>query len=366
MNLAEALRSIAKLQPSYSSRNTPAMQERGQLIRRVVPDLLREMGIDFRIALGEFGETFEVDSSDGIGRKTEAPWIRICSNEMSPSARDGFYVVIHFAANGSAIYITVGCGSTIWSDGELRPIAPYELRARTDWARSVIEEKFGNTAPFADEIYLGARANLPAVFERATVIAKRVPTESASDTDIRQLLLEATIRLRTVYWAQRQGRHLPAAEVSELDVASVIRPKRTVATGQGYALSGPERRAIELRAMALAKEWLVQNGFSVVDRSAQESFDFEATRDGKSTKVEVKGTTSDAADAVLMTKNEVELHTNYRGSTGLIIVHGIRVERVSREIMGFEGKVVAELPWDIGHWDLQPMAFRLTKRPCLP
>jgi hypothetical protein len=362
MDLAQALCSIAKLQSDYSSENTPAMQERGRLIRRVVPELLREMEVDFRNALGEFGSTFEVDASDGIGRKTEAPWVRVCANEMSPSAREGFYVVIHFAANGSAIFITVGCGSTIWSDGELRPIAPEELKTRTDWARRIIEEKFGNTAPFSDQIHLGARANLPAIFERATAIAKKVPTESASDADIRKLLLEATIRLRTVYWAQRQGRHLPAAEVGELDVASVVRPKRSVATGQGYALSGPERRAIELRAMALAKEWLVQNGFSVVDRSAQESFDFEATRDGKSTKVEVKGTTNDAADAVLMTKNEVELHTNHRGNTGLIVVHGIRVERENGEIRGLDGRVVAELPWDISAWNLQPVAFRLSRR----
>jgi hypothetical protein len=52
-------------------------------------------------------------------------------------------------------------------------------------------------------------------------------------------------------------------------------------------------------------------------------FDFLATRDSETIKVEVKGTTSDRADAILMTSNEVELHRLECGRTGLIIVSGI-------------------------------------------
>lgn len=244
--------------------NTVEMQRRGLLIRRTLRDDIKAIGDELRAALGIFGPEFDVDASDGIGRKTEAPWVRFFAKSMAPTPRDGFYVVIHFAADGGAVFITLGCGSTIWANGELRPVSDDELTARTHWARTVILETFGTTGPFSDEIVLGARAPLTKTFEKATAVAKRLPVQNLREEDVRRLLVQAAERLREVYAAQRLGRHLTAAQTVELEVESIARPTRYTSQGQGFRLSVEERKAIELRAMEVAREWLVNRGYEVL------------------------------------------------------------------------------------------------------
>ena len=56
--------------------------------------MIRECGNELRQALGEFGGEFDVGSSGGIERKTEAPWVRVFAKSMSPTPRDGFYLVM--------------------------------------------------------------------------------------------------------------------------------------------------------------------------------------------------------------------------------------------------------------------------------
>ncbi len=72
--------------------------------------------------------------------------------------------------------------------------------------------------------------------------------------------------------------------------------------------------------MEIAEKWLMDNGYEVLNCSASQPYDFEVQNGGKSIKIEVKGTTSDQANAILMTKNEVNLHISERGSTGLIVI----------------------------------------------
>lgn len=135
------------------------MQERGNLIRTDLAQELRDRLRDLGRAFDPLFDDLAVEGSDGIGRKTEAPWVRLYSKAMSPTPREGFYIVIHFSANGSAFFVTIGCGSTIWSGGDLRPISDGQLKAKTTWARSVVEQRWGTLEPFSDAIALGARAS---------------------------------------------------------------------------------------------------------------------------------------------------------------------------------------------------------------
>jgi hypothetical protein len=105
--MLDTLLKICGLQPAYSPLNTEAMQERGRLIRQTLPAELRAMSPELRAALGPFEDEFDIGASDGIGRKTEAPWVRIFATSMSPTPRAGFYVVLHFAADGSAVFVTL-------------------------------------------------------------------------------------------------------------------------------------------------------------------------------------------------------------------------------------------------------------------
>jgi hypothetical protein len=79
------MKRITELQPSYSSDNTDEMKERGALIRRELPEALRDYLPELRPELGKYGADLAIDASDGIGRKTEAPWVRLASKELSPT-----------------------------------------------------------------------------------------------------------------------------------------------------------------------------------------------------------------------------------------------------------------------------------------
>jgi len=103
------------------------------------------------------------------------------------------------------------------------------------------------------------------------------------------------------------------------------------------------------------REYVVEN------TSLTFPFDYRVQKDGRALKVEVKGTTSDFCDAIIMTHNEVKLHREEAGSTALIIVSGIRLERGADGPVAQGGELHADIGWDIGTWDLAPVAYRVSK-----
>jgi hypothetical protein len=60
-----------------------------------------------------------------------------------------------------------------------------------------------------------------------------------------------------------------------------------------------------------------------------------------------------------MTKNELELHRRERGSTALIIVSGIRLNRDDGNTTSDGGNVEALIGWDIDQWIMEPIAFQI-------
>ena len=320
------------------------------------------MGKELEVALGVSGNDLGVDASDGAGAKTEAPWVRIFSRNMSPSAQAGYYVVFHFSRDGSATFITIGCGSTIWRGGNLTNVSEAELSTRTAWARSIILEHFGNLQPFNDSMELGATRPLPRQFERATVCACRVSEADMEEDQVHQLLVMAVGRLRCIYEAQRLGRDLSSGDAAELVIEDLAAPARARLGGQGLRLSPAERRAVEKRAMHLASTWLEEIGFRVKDVSATHSFDLHAVRDSVTFKVEVKGTTTIGTESVLMTDREVALHRAEKGRTGLIIVSDFRLKHDGMDVIADGGVLWSELGWDIDEWDASPLAYKLTRR----
>lgn len=359
--LNDALRRICELQVQYSSENTPAMNERGVLLRGPVRSELTKLRPLLAPALGEFGGDFEVDASDGIGRKTELPWVRFCSTRMSPRATEGFYSVLHFSTDGTAVHVTVGCGSSRFIRGNSILLPDAEIDLQTAWARKVVAESFGSVAPFTDPPRFGATRRLPRSFERATAMSKRVAVTELDRTDLDDLLHAAAKRLRVIYAAQAIGRDVSPADQDEAALATAVDPIRGRPPRQGYGLSPAAKRAVELRAMNVASAWLIAEGYAVKDCSANMPFDFEAVRDGSAIKVEVKGTTADRADAILMTRNEVDLHRSERGKTALLVVSEIRLSEAGGSFTATGGKLESLVGWDIGDWVVEPTAFRLSR-----
>jgi hypothetical protein len=200
--MKEIIRRICELQPDYSPDNTPAMQERGRLLRDDLANEIRRLEEPLAAALGQFGDGVHVDASDGIGRKTELPWVRFCSKDMSPRPTEGFYSVRHFSTDGSAVHVTVGCGSSQFRNGSFRALPDEDLDQRTSWARKVISEAKGAIEPFNDLPDFGARRPLPKSFERATALSKRISLEDLDDFDLEGLLIRAAGYLREIYQAE--------------------------------------------------------------------------------------------------------------------------------------------------------------------
>jgi hypothetical protein len=360
-SVRETLERICELQPQYSAENTPEMQERGRLVRNNLRAEIDALRSRLTSALGPFGGDLLVEASDGIGRKTELPWVRFCSRNMSPNPTEGFYCVTHFSTDGSAVHVTVGCGSSRFHKGSSVPLPDNELDAQTDWARRVVIEEFGTLVPFDHPADFGARRPLPISFQRATAISHRVAYSDIRATDFGELFDQAALRLRPIYAAQATGRDLTDADQRELEIATALNPLIRPSGRQGYGLSAPARRAVEKRAMEVASQFLHSNGYAVRDTSGSSPFDFEATLSGVRIKVEVKGTTSDRADGILLTANEVELHRTEKGNTALIIVSSIRLSEKNGDYSGSGGTVEWLLGWDIDEWLHEPTAFRVTR-----
>ena len=206
---------VCALQPYYKPDNTPEMQERGRLVRTDLVRELKSFQEELSQALGSYGDDFEVDASDGIGRKTELPWGRCFSKHMSPRPTEGFYCVLHFSTDGSAYFVTVGCGSSSFLNGSFQTLPEDELRAKTAWARATVERELGAVAPFNDAPDFGARRPLPISFQRATALAKRFPAENEDEQQVRDALIQAARCLAVIYEAEALGRDLQPADIDE-------------------------------------------------------------------------------------------------------------------------------------------------------
>ena len=158
------IKRICELQPHYSSQNTPEMKERGVALRRGLKQAIESIESSLAEALGEFGDDLFVEASDGIGRKTELPWVRFSSRRMSPKATEGFYGVVHFSTDGSAVHVTVGCGASRFQNGEFVVLPDDQLDSQTEWARNVVMEALGTLEPFTDSADSGATRELPRSF----------------------------------------------------------------------------------------------------------------------------------------------------------------------------------------------------------
>jgi hypothetical protein len=176
------------------------------------------------------------------------------------------------------------------------------------------------------------------------------------------LLLDAAARLNEIYLAQLDQRDVSPGDQAVDEVVAIAKPLHKRNGRQGFGLSAPERRAVEQQAMRLAAEYLVSEGYKCQDTSATESFDLLATKGGQAIKVEVKGTTSDLCDSILMTRNEVDLHRAEKGSTGLVIVSQIKLLREETSLSAAGGLVEAMLGWDIDQWASTPIAFQVERQ----
>ena len=364
LRVKEILHRIASMQKQWSSEKTPQMSQRGLDIRQNLPAALWEFQNVFRKQISEFSDDLEIEGSDGIGRKTSAPWVRLFSKSLSPSATTGHYLVIHFSIDGKRCYVTVGCSSTTWNTdaGDLVHDSNEDLLKKTRWCKEIIIQQKGSVGRFQDKIDLGKSTDLAASFEKATALAEGFEIEELNEDFFLQSISEALEALKYIYFSSSQLADLPNSIIDAEENGKTVNPlRKRSARAQGYGLNHKERKAVEMRAMEVTKEYLLSKGYKVKDTSANKPYDFLARSGSDEIKVEVKGTTSDIFDSFLMTTNEVALHNDEKGMTALSLVSSIKLKDRGDNPSCEDGNLEFYDKWDISKWSLKPITFSVKR-----
>lgn len=355
--MRDELQEVLELQATYSATTTPEMHRRGVLVRSTIPAQLRLLLPTVTPLIPDAA----VQGKDGAGQKTEIPWIRVHSAGLSPSATTGWYVVYLFAGDGSHVYLSLNQGTTRWDGSQFRPRSHTELSARVGWARRVLSD--GPAATWVQDIDLVARTRLGQGYERGNVCALEYARGAIPpDQVIREDLVSAVGHLSTLYRSEAVGIDVPGESPDVADAREqldAIAGKRTPGPARPR-LTAAERKAIELRAVAVSTHFLEQRGYDVTDVGSHESYDLHALPPdgGSALRVEVKGTTSSGSEVVL-TRNEVNLHRESHPDNALAVVHGITLHRGDVPTAS-GGTLEFEQPWLIDEGDLQPLAFTYT------
>jgi len=130
--------------------------------------------------------------------------------------------------------------------------------------------------------------------------------------------------------------------------------------GQGFGLSQPERKAVELRAMKVTRDFYESAGWVVVDESNSRPFDLLATKKKEQRFIEVKGTTG-TGQSVILTHGEIEHVRNHRQSSVLAVVSQIHLEKSGKKWIALNGSITTHYdPWIINDSDLKGTQYRYT------
>ena len=152
--VSSAMQRVLDLQSHHTSTNTELMQERGLLIRETIPHAVKAWVSH---------DGWEVEGSDGAGRKSRVPWVRVHDKERSPSAQSGWYVVFLFAYDGSLVALSLNQGTTGKS-------ADY-LSQRVEQAREYLTTNRETDIGLATDFDLADHNGLGSKYEAANVAA---------------------------------------------------------------------------------------------------------------------------------------------------------------------------------------------------
>ncbi len=364
--MLEIVERIIELQLEWSAENTPAMQERGQLVRDALPAALRAFVPQLAAALGIPEGDVGIVGRDGSGRKTAIPWVRIFSRHRSPDPRNGWYLVLLFHSEGNKLYLCLSHGSTDWTGGEFKQKPAAEIAPLMQWATRLLDPYATAHPGLISKINLGSRGKLGRPYEASTPIAKlydvaALPAEPDFEAD---LVFFGTM-LRAVYEQEDLGRTPTSAAGAFVSAQQDAKAKiegREASGGQGFGLTADERKAVEEHAMTVSKNYLMNKGYSCEITSAHAPYDIIASKDEGQEEfiVEVKGTTS-AGTHIFLTANEVDAHRARAPDNALFLVHGIDLARQTdtESPVASGGVLVVSKPWDIDQCELRAITYQV-------
>jgi len=347
------LQRILELQVDFDARATPAMVERGRLIRRDVADWLASHATPLAGAMRV--DDFFSEGRDGTGLKTRVPWVRLGSRVQSPRATEGFYLVYLFDALGDVVYLSLNQGTTDFINGEFVAKSPGVIEARVRWAQTTLADWLPRVGASAEVELHDPR--LGAGYERGNVVARAYPSGGIPDDNT--LLADVQIfadGLGTLYEA-RESRPIPneTPEVIEAEEAAAEASGRSRrGSAAGFRTNAAEIRLVERRAIELAWEYYASDGWLV--RELGKPFDLEVKRGSEKLDVEVKGTTSDGL-AVPLTAGEVRHHEAAFPNNALVVVKDVVLDRGTEPPTASGGVLYEWRHWEIDPVDLSAISY---------
>jgi MrcB-like, N-terminal domain/Protein NO VEIN, C-terminal len=346
----------------WNSTNTPEMQTRSQLIRKEIPDWLRARSAGLVAASSIAADDLAIEGSDGVGQKTELPWVRVFSRYRSPRATEGWYLVYLFSALGDRVYLSVNQGTTVWTGDTFRPKPRADLEMRVSWARDVLGVP-DRVTELVREISLEARrTNLGPAYESGNVFALEYRADAIpSPVELERDLLYMAELLGSLYRFYDRAAYVPgdvAPEVIEATTAAEraagLRAGRR--GGQGFGLTLAQRDAVELYAIRKAQLYLGAMGWDTKYVGESMTWDIEASNDEKKIFVEVKGSTS-PGETVILTAAQVVKYREKYPNTALIVVSDIDLDRSAPRPVPSGGTLTETNPWLIDDRDLKVISW---------
>lgn len=346
--MIDVLTRVLELQGAYNSANTDEMEERGILIRTVIPK---------EIEAANISHGFSVEGRDGTGLKSKVPWVRIYDLEASPSATLGWYVVFLFHELGDFVSLSLNQGTTEFIEGEFRPRPNDVLRNRVQWANEQIEEKTRGKSRLQSRIDLGT-SRLARSYSAGHVTGfsyeKSNLEEAVLVDDILYLLdlLEEIYERESVMGIPEEA----SPEVRSLQILIEAAAGKKIVVGAPRRRNPDERKAIELHAMNMVEKHFRSIGWKLRDTSKNKPYDFIAQQGDTTLYIEVKGTTTSGQE-VILTANEVGHHLANHPNTCLAIVRNIILLRDAEEPSCTGGELKVFLDWKPELQDLKPLAY---------
>lgn len=337
------------------------MERRGVLIRDVIPSEIRARQSNIRERMGDYGFDFGVKGRDATGRKSRVPWVRFFSERKSPKATVGWYVVYLFHPDASGVSLCLSHGSTTFEGGVYQERGLAEIAELVAWGYGALGDA-ALPSSLTKGVSLGG-GKLAKSYEKTTLFSRFYPANSIPDDQILEADLAYFAGLLSELYRQDDDGLSPGSTNPEVREAAELleelaSPLRSAGRGQGRNMSPEARRAIEMRAMGVAKAWLEAQGFtSIKDVASKESWDFSAKQGGILHHIEVKGTTG-GPKAVLLTRNEVKLHLQCHPHNALLVIHGIALSADKLTASG--GTLLAFFPWELDESRLVPTCYEYT------
>jgi hypothetical protein len=227
-------------------------------------------------------------------------------------------------------------------------------------ARRLAPEGFGFPIQCSGRVDAGGLASS---LERASAAVARRPGAKGGGNRTRRLRLTVRLPLAGVTTVDRVLDVVIApASADRISGEQVERRRFAQSAGQGFGLPSEAKRAVELRAMLVAREHLLLTWKIVDDVSGTESFDLFCSSDGQQLFVEVKGTTS-LGGSVMLTANEVELARHRAPATALVVVDSIEIMRENGDWTASGGRLRMVSPWNPDSHLLIPQSFRCVLSP---